>query len=156
MIRKAISVAAAAATLALAQFAAANAADSLAARRHAYFEQQGGLMKAISDELRAGKPPSPALAANAGKLKALAAQLPGWFPKGSGPEGGVKTAAKTEIWSDSAGFGAVSDRYIAETAKLEEVSRAGDLAAIQAQTRAVGAACRSCHEKYRNNSLFGR
>lgn len=156
MIRKAITLAALAAGLALAQYAAAGAADTLPARRHAYFEEQGKLLKAINEGLRSDSPAGAALAANAGKLKTLAAQLPGWFPKGSGPESGAKTGAKAEIWSDPAGFAAASQLLIAETAKLEQISRTGDRALLQAQVRAVGGACRNCHEKYRANGLFGR
>lgn len=143
----------AAAALALVQVATAQAADSLASRRHAYFEEQGRVFKAIGEGLRADGAPSPAVIAGAGKLKALAAQLPGWFPKGSGPESGAKTGAKAEIWSDPSGFAAASDLLTAETAKLEQLSRTGDVAQLRVQARAVGGACRNCHEKYRANSF---
>ena len=58
----------------------------------------------INDEARAGKPDMSAIAAAAARLKTHAAQVPTWFPKGSGAESGAKTAAKAEIWSDAAGF----------------------------------------------------
>jgi cytochrome c556 len=82
-------------------------------------------------------------------MKALAADLPGWFPKGSGPEAGVKTAAKADIWTDAEGFAAVATKLQAETARLADVAAAGDMDAIKAQVRATSGACKTCHDKYR-------
>jgi len=82
-------------------------------------------------------------------LAGLAKQAPSWFPKGSGPEAGVKTAAKAEIWTDAAGFAAAASKLADETAKLQQVAAGGDIEAMRAQARAVGGACNTCHDKYR-------
>ncbi len=118
-------------------------------QRHENFKQQGAAFKAINDELRKDAPDKAVLTSNATKLKALTTQLPGWFPKGSGPESGFKTDAKAEVWSDAAGFAAAVNRLQVETSRLQQVSASGDLAALRAQVRATGGACKNCHDKYR-------
>ena len=117
--------------------------------RQAHYKELNGAFRAINEQLRADAPDKAAIAANAAKMKALAADLPSWFPKGSGPEAGVKTAAKAEIWTDAAGFAAAATKLQDETAKLQDVAAGGDLDTIKAQVRATNAACKACHDKYR-------
>lgn len=158
MIRRTLAVAALTASFLILQTPAAGADDTPAARRHAAFEQLGAAFKTVNETLKADNPASAELVASTGRLKTLAVQLPAWFPKGSGPESGAKTGAKAEIWSDPPGFATASNALVAETAKLEQFGRAGDVVAMRAQVKAVGGACRSCHEKYRTSSfgLFAR
>lgn len=120
-----------------------------AAARHQNFKQLGGAFKAILDELKKSAPDKAVLSANAEKMNALAKQEASWFPQGSGAESGVKTAAKPEIWRDPQGFAAAVQRLQGETAKLQQVAIAGDLAAIRTQAQATGGACKNCHDKYR-------
>jgi len=120
-----------------------------AAARHQNFKQLGGAFKAINDELKKDAPDKAVVVANAAKMHTLASQLPSWFPKGSGAESQVKTAAKPEIWSDPAGFAAAAQRLQAETGKLQQFAAAGDLAAVKAQVPATGGACKNCHDKFR-------
>ena len=117
--------------------------------RQAHFKEQNATFKAINDETRKDAPDKAAIAASAAKLKALAVDLPTWFPKGSGPETGLPTAAKPEIWTDADGFAAAAAKLQDETAKLAAVSTGGDMDAIKAQVRATAAACKTCHDKYR-------
>jgi cytochrome c556 len=117
--------------------------------RQAHYKELNGAFRAINEQLRADAPDKAAIAANAAKMKALAADLPSWFPKGSGPEAGVKTAAKAEIWTDAAGFAAAATKLQDETAKLQDVAAGGDLDTIKAQVRATNAACKGCHDTYR-------
>jgi cytochrome c556 len=117
--------------------------------RQAHFKEQNAAFKAINDELRKDAPDKAVITANATKIKAMAADLPSWFPKGSGPETGLKTAAKAEIWTDAEGFAAAAAKLQEETVKLEQVTMAGDVDAIKAQVRATGGACKNCHDKFR-------
>jgi len=117
--------------------------------RQARFKEQNAAFKAVNDDLRKEAPDKAALAADATRLKAMAAALPSWFPKGSGPETGLKTGAKAEIWTDAEGFAAAATNFQAETAKLEQAAMGGDLDAVRADARAVGGACKACHDKYR-------
>jgi cytochrome c556 len=117
--------------------------------RHDNFKAQGAAFKTILDELKKEAPDQAVLSSNATKLKTSSMALPSWFPKGSGPESGVKTDAKAEVWSDAAGFAAASKRFQAETGKLQALASAGDVAGVKGQARAVGGACKNCHDTYR-------
>jgi cytochrome c556 len=129
--------------------AATDAGVKAAETRHANFKQQGAAFKAINDELKKDTPDKTVIAANATKLATLAAQLPSWFPKGSGPESGAKTHAKAAVWTDAAGFAEAAKRLQTEAPKLQQVAATGDLEAIRAQVRATGGACKACHDKFR-------
>src|SRR5581483_7171193 len=113
--------------------------------RQAHYKELAKAFGGIGAELRKDAPDKAAIAAGAGNVKAIAQQLPTWFPKGSGPEAGVKTAAKAEVWSDAAGFDAAATKLQTETAKLADVAAAGDLDAIKAQFRTTAGACNACH-----------
>lgn len=128
---------------------AQTAAEKAVGVRQAGFKQIGAAFKTINDEARAGKPDMAAIAAAAAKLKTHAAQVPTWFPKGSGVESGAKTGAKAEIWSDAAGFASASANFQAQANKLQQLAAAGNVDATKAQVRQVGAACQACHSKYR-------
>jgi cytochrome c556 len=117
--------------------------------RQAHYKDLGKAFGGVGAELRKDAPDKSVILADAQAAKGLADQLPSWFPKGSGPEAGVKTAAKAEVWSDAAGFDAAGARLQAETAKLADAAAGGDLDVIRAQFRATGAACGACHDKYR-------
>lgn len=117
--------------------------------RHQNFKAQGAAFKAVLDEIKKDQPDKTVVATNAAKLKGLAAQLPTWFPKGSGAESGFKTDAKPLVWTDPAGFAAAANRLQVETSKLNQLAQAGDIAGVKGQARAVGGACKNCHDKYR-------
>jgi cytochrome c556 len=148
-----------AAGLALVAALAAGAATALASgapsgaaavkARQQNFKQLGGAFKAINDELKKPAPDKAVIVANAAKMHGLAQQEATWFPKGSGPEAGVKTGAKPEIWSDPQGFAAAIQRLQGATARLQQVSASGDLAAIRSEVQTTGGACKNCHDHYR-------
>jgi cytochrome c556 len=123
-------------------------AGRAADQRHKNFKQMGGAFKAIMDELKKDTPDKSVVVGNANKVKALAADLPKWFPKGSGAESGVKVGSKPQVWSDPKGFAAAAQRLQAESVKLAQVAP-GDLGAVKKQFAATGQACKGCHDKYR-------
>lgn len=132
---------------------AALAADATgqaaASKRHDNFKAQGAAFKGLLDELKKDAPDNAVIATNAAKLKASSTALPTWFVKGSGPADGVKTEAKPEAFSDPAGFAAAAAKFKDEAAKLDALAQAGDIAGVKGQVRAVGGACKACHDKYR-------
>ncbi|MGH6999564.1 MAG: c-type cytochrome [Phenylobacterium sp.] len=128
---------------------AASAAETAIASRQAGYKKMGAAFKAISDELKKGSPDAKLIAANAQVVNAHAAQVPKWFPKGSGPEAGFKTEAKPVIWTDSAKFAAAAANLQTEAGKLQTVSASGNIDAIKAQFRATGGTCKACHDVYR-------
>ncbi len=117
--------------------------------RQAHYKDLAKAFGGVGAELRKDAPDKAVISAGAAMAAGLATDLPSWFPKGSGPEAGVKTAAKAEIWTDAAGFAAAAAKLQGETAKLQQLAMAGDIDAIKAQARAVGGACKTCHDAYR-------
>ena len=68
------------------------------------------------------------------------------FPPGSvAPE----SRAMPEIWSKPAEFKQAIEQLEAASHKLYEITMTGDVAAMQAQLKEVGAACSNCHDKFR-------
>lgn len=59
------------------------------------------------------------------------------------------TKAKPELWTKRADFDAKMDKMTTEAAKLPQVARTGDLAALKKQVADTGAACKACHDDYR-------
>lgn len=127
----------------------ANAATKAAYARHANFEKLGGAFKGLNDELRKPQPAKATLVANANTIATLGKALPTWFPRGSGVEARPLSEAKAEVWSDAAGFAAAASNFNTHAAKLSQVAAGGDVEAVKAQTRQTFMACKSCHEKYR-------
>jgi cytochrome c556 len=148
--RKSLSALALVAGLGLAGAAvAAVNARAVIESREANFKTMGRSMKAITDGLKADSPNMSAIASNAATIRGLAPKVSTWFPKGTGPESGVKTDARAEIWTDPAGFAAAARRLEPEAAKLEALARAGDVAGARAQVRALGGTCGGCHDKFK-------
>ncbi|MEI6440335.1 MAG: cytochrome c [Alphaproteobacteria bacterium] len=117
--------------------------------RHAHFHAIYGALQSIMDGLKLEAPDTDAIAMKAQTIEGLAHQIPTWFPAGTGPEGGAKTRAKTEIWTDSVGFAAAAKNLETQSAALQTLAKTGDIAAVQAQAKAVGGACGACHTKFR-------
>ena len=62
---------------------------------------------------------------------------------------GEKSGALPAVYSDTAKFKQASEHLEAETAKLAQVSKSGDEAAVKGQIQAVGKACAACHDNFR-------
>jgi cytochrome c556 len=143
-----IGVAIAVAAIAGAAVAAANPADVIHARQAGY-KQLGAAFKGLNDQLNSPSPDKAQIAAYARRVNEIAPQIAGWFPKGTGPEAGVKTRAKAEIWQRYGEFQADAKALTVETAKLQATAAGGDIGAIKLQTKAVGAKCGACHTPFR-------
>ena len=87
---------------------------------------------------------------NAQTLKDRSGYLLNGFPKGSGPEGGVKTYALPAIWQKNDDFVKLGIAAQAETAKPAQVAAARNTEALKAQTLATGKACKAYHDNYRS------
>lgn len=117
--------------------------------RQAHYKQIGKAAKGIYETLNSPSPDVASVQANAKLIDQLAPQVPGWFPAGSGPEAGVKTGAKAEIWSHPADFKAAAAGFATEARKFDAVAAGGDVAAIRAEYGALGKACKTCHDPFR-------
>lgn len=128
---------------------AASAAETAIASRQAGLKKMGKSFKAINDELKKGSPDAKLIAAESKIVSAQAQALPKWFPKGSGPEAGFKTGAKSDIWAQPAKFTEAGNKLITESGKLQTIAATGNLDAVRAQVKAVGGSCKGCHEPFR-------
>ncbi|MEO1090623.1 MAG: cytochrome c [Pseudomonadota bacterium] len=64
-------------------------------------------------------------------------------------QGSATTKAKPAIWSDWGTFEELADEAVAASAKLQEAAASGDMAAVGQATQTMGAACKACHDKFR-------
>ncbi|MDF7775298.1 cytochrome c [Sphingomonas sp. AOB5] len=117
--------------------------------REAKFKQIAKANKAINEELKKDAPSVETIKANATTLAGLSGQVPSWFPDGSGPESGIETEAKPEIWQDKPGFATAAANFDNAVKALKTATDSGDLAAIRPAATAVGATCKGCHDKFR-------
>jgi cytochrome c556 len=84
------------------------------------------------------------------QIDQLATRIPSWFPAGSGPEAGVKTKAKPEIWTRPADFQAAAAGLASEAHRFDAVAASGDVNAVRAEFPALGKACKTCHDQFRD------
>ena len=130
-----------------AQAPQAAAADVIKGRQAAMM-LSGVAMASIKGAIDAGQP----LASQRFSTRSLARwahAVPGMFPAGSGPEAGVPSNARAEIWSDRAGFEARAADYAAAADRLAELAAGDDAAAFAEQWTAVRATCQACHDGYK-------
>jgi cytochrome c556 len=60
-----------------------------------------------------------------------------------------ETKAKADIFKETDKFKAAADKMQAEAAKLTQVAKSGDLAALKTQFGATAQACKNCHDNFR-------
>jgi cytochrome c556 len=139
--------------------AADPAMQQAAKMRHQNFELLGDHYETLEKEAKRRTPRVALMQEKAAEIDRLAREQGTWFPAGSGPESGIKTKAKAEVWTKPAEFQQIHDRFLVEAGKLKEIAAGGDAAAIKAQTEVTGAACSDCHNTFRKQggimSLFG-
>lgn len=63
---------------------------------------------------------------------------------------GEKSRALPAIWDNNAKFKELASRMENETAKLVQLSRGSDEAAVKAQIGAIGKLCGACHDDFRS------
>ena len=114
--------------------------------RIAKFRKIGKAFKRIRDELRAQDPAAPVFQESAAQIESLGSQILSWFPPGT--DAG-KTHAKPEVWAERATFEQAQKRFYAEAQKMIQVAQSGDKEALTAQYRALGKACKNCHDTFR-------
>ena len=83
---------------------------------------------------------------NAANIEGLVSQPWEFFIPGTDKG---ETKARADIWKDNAKFKAAADKLQAESAKLAQVSKSGDAAALKTQFGATAQACKACHDDFR-------
>jgi len=147
-------VALAAALLSCLGYTLVQAASPQAAQikpRQDKLRDMGGALKAITDELKKPKVDwDNVIIPNTQTIKDRSAYLLNWFPKGSGPESGVKTYALPAIWQKNDDFVKLGKAMQAEAAKFAQVAGTKNPDALRTESTALGKACKACHDNYRS------
>ncbi len=90
--------------------------------------------------------------ANAQALQELSTQPWAYFTAdGNYPP----TRAKPEVWRQAADFKQAQVSYLAAVDQLVNVSGSNDMPAIRSSVDAVQKSCKSCHDKFRNETPGG-
>lgn len=120
-----------------------------ATARHGHFHEIGDAFKDVGEELKGPSPSVAQLRVDAATLAALAPQLQTWFPAGSGPQDKVHTDALAAVWTKPAEFQHAAERFTAAATSFDSAAKAGDVAGMKAAAQGLGAACKACHEQFR-------
>ena len=124
------------------------AAGTIQARQGNY-KQMAAALKGISDQLRSGNPDLASIRPRAALLADRSVRVLRWFPHGTGPEAGVRTRARPDIWTNAAGFRHAGAAFVVAARALNSAARAGDIARLRAALPAVRRACAACHDDFR-------
>ena len=83
---------------------------------------------------------------NATRLEGLSTQPFEFFVPGTDKG---ETKAKAEVFKDTDKFRGLAEKFQAESVKLAQVARTGDMAALKTQFGATAQSCKACHDDYR-------
>lgn len=121
--------------------------------RQAGYKQLSDSFKVLFAQTKADAPSIDAIRAASANVARLAPQVGGWFPPGTGPETGVPTRAKVEIWANSADFRQRSAALVVAARQVDAAARAGNIEAFRAAFPALRQTCADCHDRYRGPEL---
>jgi cytochrome c556 len=117
--------------------------------RQAHYKQMGAAVKAINEQLRASSPSIPVIRRNSALIVRFAPQVLTWFPAGSGPEAGVRTRARPEIWTNPRGFTSAGARLVVAARGFDAAARGGNMNAVRSAMSGLTGACSNCHDDFR-------
>lgn len=124
---------------------AQDAAASTKARQDAMKSYFPNYLRGFTQVARGESTDIASIPAKASEAAADFRKMPSLFPAGTGREATPDTRAKPEVWSNRAEFEARANRLAAETDKLGEIAKGGNIDAVKAQVAVVGQACGGCH-----------
>jgi cytochrome c556 len=150
MHRKTFVVAIVAAGLSVTAAWAATPADTISARQ-AEFKKMGRAMKGVNDQMKQSSPDIGTIRSNAAIMVGVADYVRHAFPRGTGPESGVKTDALPIIWTNNREFNKRMNGLVSATRGLQKAAASGDVAKVKAAFPAVGGACKGCHETFKDD-----
>jgi cytochrome c556 len=122
------------------------AQDAGIEKRTGAMKSVGAAMKTLSGTAKGEMPFSPDTVKAAQAVVDHSKTVPGLF-KGGAP--GKGSAAKSEIWSDWAGFEKASKDYEAAAPQLVPAAQSNEAPKLGAALQAVGGTCGGCHKPYR-------
>ena len=109
----------------------------------------GQAYKNVNDELKSGAPQMIILQLSARQIRDASRAQYGWFPAGSGPQPGLTTSAKLEIWTQSAQFKQAQDAFAGQAVAFYKAVAAGNVEGIRVQSKQLGGTCAACHRNFR-------
>ena len=127
---------------------AASAAEVVKARQKG-LKGLGAAFKTIRDELKGDSPDAAKIREASADITQAAGAIDKWFPAGTGPDSGVKTDVKPEVWTDPAGFATAREAFVREANKWAQVGNSTDVSAWKEGAASLGQSCKGCHDKYR-------
>ncbi len=122
---------------------------SIAATRHENFKKLGGSFKGILDELKKPAPDLAVIKTNAKALDTLAAQLPTWFPAGTGADVVPKSHALPVIWQKPDEFKKDAGDLASAAHAMDLAAMSGNMDTIRGALPALGGACKACHQTFK-------
>lgn len=117
--------------------------------RQAGYKQIGAAFRGVMEQVRASEPNLATIRQHSATIARLAPQVSGWFPRGTGPEAGVRTRAKAEIWTSAGDFRTASVNLVVAARRLDAAAQGSDVAAIRTAFQALGRTCGGCHDQFR-------
>jgi cytochrome c556 len=125
-------------------------ADEAIAERQKLMKEQGGLMRSISEKLKAGQ--VQAIAPDADKLEDTGKRIARLFPQGSvNPN---TSRAKPEIWQKWSEFEGYAKTLQTKADQLEATAKTGNAQATQTAVADLGkTTCGACHTAFRGPEL---
>jgi cytochrome c556 len=127
---------------------AASAAEVVKARQKG-LKALGAAFKTIRDELKGDSPDAAKIRGASADITEAAGAIDKWFPAGTGPDSGVKTDAKPEVWTDTARFATAREAFVREANKWAQIGNSTDVSAWKEGAASLGQSCKGCHDKYR-------
>ncbi len=148
--RLGVAAASMAVLLGVAAVAEAQMASQQIEARQKIMKGNGAAAKALTDIVKGEQPWNQQAVVDAlTSINTGAKAIPADFPKGSGPEAGVKTAALPAIWENFSDFTAKAKALEDVSGKLLQLAKANDEAGVKAGFGDMGKACGACHQTYR-------
>jgi cytochrome c556 len=117
--------------------------------RQQRFKALGAAFKVVRDELKTDSPDAAKIRAASADITQAAGAIDDWFPNGSGPDSGVKTDARPEVWTDPAGFFTAREAFVREANKWAQLGINTDVSAWKEGAASLGQSCKGCHDHYR-------
>lgn len=119
--------------------------------RHKQFKEIGKAFKDINGQLKERAPDLGAIRADAARIAGLAPHIKEWFPAGSGPQDGKRTDARALVWTQPVVFQQDATRLADAAAQMTVAAGQGNIAGINASAKAMGMACKGCHNKFKED-----
>ncbi|MGE0179218.1 MAG: cytochrome c [Sphingomonas sp.] len=121
--------------------------------RQAGYKQIGAAFRGLFEQTRASEPNPATIRQHSATIARLAPNVSGWFPAGTGPETGLRTRAKAEIWTSPQDFRTGSVNLVVAARRMEQAAAGSDMAAIREAFRALQGTCAACHDRFRGPEI---